>query len=122
MTNLSPRIRSYLDTEYGPVIANFTLDKKPEVVAPLRIREQWLGIPLPVREKNLGKIALSACKNLDLPTSLYLLTDEPVSIVGLEAVDALVEANRLDAVRYWLPHHMEIFTFRTTEGHINLIE
>ncbi len=118
MTNLSPRIRSYLDTEYGPVQATFNIDKIPEVGAPDAIKEQWLGIPLPVRERNLGELALGATKYHDLLTASEKQNDEPVPIVGLEAVDALVTADRLDAVRFWLPHQMGLFTFRASEGQL----
>lgn len=122
MSGLSPEIRAALDNVYGPVLAEFTLDQAPQGGAPIEIREQWIGITLPVRERNLARLAFGSIKYFDYLTFNTTQNDDPVSIAGIEAVDALVVAERFEAADFWLPYQAGLFTFRGHEGELKSLE
>ncbi len=116
MSNLPPEITRALDEVYGPIQAEFTLTQTPAGAAPDYIKEQWIGIPLPVREHNLGLLALGTISFHDYLSQTEAINDEPVPIAGIEAVNALQEAKMLDAARFWTPYAAGLFTFRAYEG------
>lgn len=122
MSELSPEIKAALDDTYGPVLAEFTLNQTPQGGAPVEIREQWIGIPLPVRERNLARLALGSIECFDFLTFSTKQNDNPVSIAGIEAVDALVVAERFEAANFWLTYQAGLFTFRVYEGELKSLE
>jgi len=122
MSELSPEIKAALDDVYGPVRAGFTLDQAPQGGAPMEIRKQWIGVTLPVREKNLARLALGSAEYFDYLTFNTAQNDDPVSIAGIEAVDALVVAERFEAADFWLPYQAGLFTFRGHEGELKSLE
>lgn len=116
MSTLSPEITRALDEVYGPIQAEFTLTQIPAGAAPDYIKEQWIGVPLPVRELNLGMLALGTISFHDYLSETETTNSEPIPIVGIEAVDALQQADQLEAVRFWAPYAAGLFTFRAYEG------
>ncbi|MFZ1484263.1 MAG: hypothetical protein WAS36_04605 [Candidatus Saccharimonadales bacterium] len=110
---ITERTLERLDQLYGPVIVDFTVTEVPEGAAPLHIKEQWLGVKLPVRESNLGRLAT---RYLDLLSGEFRENPYPVPIEGVEAVSALEDAGRLDASAHWTPYSDGLFTFRAYEG------
>ena len=122
MRDLPPDVSRELTRLYGPVLATFTLDQVPESAAPISIREQWVGITLPVRERALAKLAFGQIEYFDILSFNEKSNPDPVSISGYEAVDALDEAGRDDAVDFWAPYSEGEFTFRGYEGTLVSIE
>lgn len=118
MSILSPEIIRALDEVYGPVQAEFTLTQIPAGHAPVEIKEAWIGLPLPVREHNLGTLALGTISFHDHLSRTEVTNDEPVPITGIEAVDTLQQSNKLEAARFWMPYAAGLFTFRTHEGEL----
>lgn len=122
MRDLPPGVSRELTRLYGPVLATFTLNQTPEGAAPMSIREQWVGITLPVRESALAKLAFGQIEYFDFLGFNEKSNPDPLSISGYEAVDALDEAGRDDAVNFWAPHSEGLFTFRGYEGKLISLE
>lgn len=122
MRNLDPSVSQELTRLYGPVLATFTLDQTPESGAPVAIREQWIGITLPVRERALAQLAFGAVEYFDYLDFNTKRNPDPVSISGFEAVDALDEAGKDEAVDFWAPYSEGLFTFRGYEGTLKSLE
>ena len=119
MSVLTEQALANIERIYGPIRANFSITQTPQSAAPEYVREQWVGITLPVREKNLGELAT---RYLDLLSGEYKDNDEPVSIVGLEAVSALEDSARYGAANYWQDYRGGLFRFRAHEGTFTLLE
>ena len=121
---LSPETAQQIETAYGPIKASFTVRCVPEGSAPVAIKEQWIGIELPVRAVNITRFALGALAKGSGPSHSYIdalsgepkYNDWPISVYGLEAVDKLAEAGRDEAASFWLPYAAGLFTFRHYEG------
>lgn len=122
MRDLPPDVSRELTRMYGPVIATFTLDQIPEGAAPSSIREQWVGITLPVREQALAQLAFGQIEYFDFLSFNEKSNPDPVSISGYEAVDALDEHGKDEAVDFWAPHSEGLFTFRGYEGKLVSLE
>jgi hypothetical protein len=104
-----------LHEQYGPVAAHFTLTQVPQSAAPEEIRQQWIDVPLPVRQAQIGRLAVSV---LDVLSGEVHDIDEPIGVVGLEAVHALWVAGKKEAAEYWTPYQLGLFVFRTYEGRL----
>lgn len=122
MTELSPEIKLALHDEYGPILAQFTIEKTPAGAAPEHIRAQWVDLALPVREVGLARLALGATEYLDYLSLSMKQNKAPVSIAGIEAVHALLEAGRDKAAEFWMPYQLGLFTFRVNEGRLEDLE
>ena len=122
MRDLPPDISRELTALYGRVLATFTLNQVPASAAPMSIREQWVGITLPVREHALAQLAFGQIKYFDFLSFNERSNPDPVSISGYEAVDALDEAGRDEAVDFWIPYSEGEFTFRGYEGKLISLE
>lgn len=107
-----------LVAEYGPVAATFTITSVPAGGAPESIKEDWVGVPLPVRAVHLGESALARTTYYDHLTDSEVDNEAPVSIVGYDAVDALLAANKIEAATYWSGYIHALFTFRAHEGQL----
>jgi hypothetical protein len=113
MPKLPGEILNSLENVYGPVALNFVLTQTPQGGAPDDIKEAWIGVKLPVREGNLGGLAV---RYVDLLTGELKNNDSPVPIAGIEAVHALAEAGQEAAAEFWIPYQLGLFTFRAYEG------
>ena len=107
----------------GDVIATFTVQQLPQGAAPQTIREQWIGVPLPVREKTLNEAAETPIYT-DALTDEQVLNVEAVPVYGYDAIEALQEAGRDDAAEFW---HLQGFgfaelVFRASEGALQASE
>jgi hypothetical protein len=126
---LSPEISTVLEKMYGPIDDRFTITQLPEGNAPENIREQWLGVSLPVRRIHavrfmhgyIGRRMLSVAEDssfLDAisgkrPDSYNMF---PVEIRGLDAIDSLQEAGKEEAAKFWKPYELAMLAFRHYEG------
>ena len=122
MSELSPEITRVLDEVYGPVLAKFTLSRIPQGGAPDFIKEQWIGVPLPVREQSLAQLAMGAVQYFDYLSFNTRQNSDPVEVAGVEAVHALEEAERFEAADFWLPYQAGLFAFRGYEGELESLE
>ncbi len=122
MSELSPETKQVLDDTYGPVLAQFTLSRVPQGGAPEHIKEQWIGVPLPVRQQSLAQLAFGAVEYFDYLSFNQRQNEDPVSVAGIEAVHALEEAEKFEAVEFWLPYMAGLFTFRGYEGELESLE
>lgn len=122
MRDLPPDVSLELTRLYGPILATFTLDQTPEGAAPVSIREQWVGITLPVREQALAQLAFGRIEYFDFLSFNKKSNTDPVSVSGYEAVDALDEVGKDEAVDFWAPHSEGLFKFRGYEGTLVSIE
>ena len=122
MNKLPPELKAQFDQEYGPILAEFTLDQTPQGGAPLHVREQWVGTPLPVRETSIAQLAMGEVEYFDVLTFNAKRNDDPVSILGMEAIEALVGAGKIDAADFWVPYQDGLFTFRGYEGQLRSLE
>lgn len=113
---LSNEVLNELTNAYGEIKANFTITQIPLGGAPEHIKKEWLGVTLPVRSSKLGAKALDACLYFDALTLTVIENTEPVAIEGVEAIDALEEAKKIEAVEFWLPYRLAPFVFRANEG------
>lgn len=119
MSSLPKEVLMTLENTYGPVVINFALTQMPQGHAPAHIKEQWLGVPLPVRQDNLGGLAT---RYYDLLSGSYKDNDDPISVAGIEAVHALQEADHLAAAEFWTPYQLGLFTFRAYEGEFQALD
>lgn len=122
MSELSPETQQILEDAYGPILAQFTLNRVPQGGAPEYIREQWIGVPLPVREQSLAQLAFGSIQYFDYLSFNQKQNDDPVSIAGIEAVHALEEAEKFEASDFWVPYMGGLFTFRGYEGELESLE
>ncbi|MDB5184203.1 MAG: hypothetical protein JWN38_11 [Candidatus Saccharibacteria bacterium] len=121
---LAPELDRAIEAAYGPVEALFTIIKTPEGAAPEAIKEQWIGIELPIRTTNVthfmfGYLARGIGPLHDYRDALTgepSYVDWPISAYGLEAVDKLREAGRDEAADFWTPYAAGLFVFRHYEG------
>lgn len=116
MSQLSPEIEQAVAEIYGQVGAQFTITETPAGGAPAAIKEQWIGLTMPVRVANLGRGALEARHAFDVLTMQMTENDAPVSIAGIDALHALDIATKHEAVDFWAPYGLALFTFRAHEG------
>jgi hypothetical protein len=116
MPNLPEDIEQGLVEVYGQVGATFIITQTPQGGAPEEIKEQWVGTTLPVRNRNLGQAALSPTVNFDYLRQQFIETDDPVSITGIDAVQALRDAGKEEAARFWEAYQLASFVFRAHEG------
>jgi len=123
MPSLSPESLEVLTDRYGPVEMEFTIKQTPKGGAPEDIKEQWIGVSLPLREANLAELIEGGqTRYLDLLTNYMKDNEQPVGIVGLEAVHALREAERDEAANFWAPYAAGLFVFRAFEGTLQKLE
>lgn len=113
---LTDNLNREISKIYGEIAANFTIKQIPEGGAPESIRQEWVGITMPVRTFSLGSKAMEACSYFDALTFTVIDNPEPVTIVGMEAVEALKEAGKNSAAEFWLPFGLAEFVFRGYEG------
>lgn len=108
----------------------FIPDIIPEGGAPEKIKQQWVGVPLPVRKKNIvsedvvGDYVVGA--NILDPTDVKL--NEPMALVCVETLDAIKAlrlADRRDAAEwweYWFDNRSFVFgttlMFQASEGRL----
>ncbi|MDB5175558.1 MAG: hypothetical protein JWM81_416 [Candidatus Saccharibacteria bacterium] len=104
-----------LHEQYGPVAAHFTPTQVPESGAPEHIKQQWVDVPLPVRQSQIGRLAV---RFPDILTGEVRDIDEPIGVAGIEAVHALWVAGRQEAAEYWTRYQLGLFVFRTYEGRL----
>lgn len=93
-------IRQHLEEEIGTVVAHFTLTHVPEGTAPDEIREQWLGVALPVRDKMLEKSGGEQTHS-DRQTGLMSQNPDTIRVLAFDAIVALRDAQKTEAARYW---------------------
>lgn len=122
MPQMSPKLAAALDHEYGPVAASFTINQIPEGGAPQKIREQWIGVPLPVRQAHIEFGSMNTASYIDFLTRTEKINRFPVRILGMEAIDALIDAEKPEAADFWRPHEFGIFIFRGYEGELKTLE
>lgn len=115
-------ISQYIDKELGEVVAEFTITQRPESGAPEHIKQEWIGLTLPVRA---GKLACMDARPRDYFDDLrgeLIENTEPVTIFGPEAVQALKDADKLEAAKYWSIHEDQDFIFKASEGELVAID
>ena len=91
-----------LETEWGLVIADFTVQQVPRGFAPEDIREQWVGVRLPVRLWAVMwhmKTAYPAF--IDGPTGSLIQNEQPIPVVTEDAQAVLDAAGKKDAASFW---------------------
>ena len=113
MPGLPAEVLEGLDEVYVPIVIDFTITQVPEGGAPEEIRREWVGLSLPVREQNA--LGLGP-RYFDLLTGQMRDNPSSVGISGIEAVDALYRAGKIEASNFWYPYHLGLFTFRAYEG------
>ncbi|MEO6109568.1 MAG: hypothetical protein ABIP50_00975 [Candidatus Saccharimonadales bacterium] len=116
MAGLPQNIETALTEVYGPVEAAFIITQIPKGGAPEDIKEQWVGVSLPVRAAHLGQTALAPTRNFDYLTQQITENDDSVAITGIDAVHALAEAGKESAARFWDSMQLAKFVFRAHEG------
>jgi hypothetical protein len=121
MPKLPNEVLAALDNTYGPVALTFTVTQVPVGAAPDFIKERWVGVTLPVRARNLG---VAATRYFDLQSGTHVLNEEPVSVAGVEAVQALHDAGERKAATYWAMFGVEldVLTFRASEGEFHELD
>jgi hypothetical protein len=128
MTELSPEYKQVIIDRYGPVAATFKILQTPKsnMQVPPSIKRDWLGMQLPVREKNLAKLSLTDSERRDLGEFNAKNTNRSVAIVAFEAVHILEEAEKFEAAEFWAYYqdprtsifNTGLLTFRTYEGEL----
>lgn len=106
-----------IEEEIGRVVANFTLTQVPEGGAPDDIKAQWLGVPLPVRDKAL-EAASGKQIYFDLITQRMIENTDSIPVQAFDAIVALRLASRVQAAQFWesnVPLLSEL-VFRGYEG------
>ena len=116
MSHLFPETEQALSEIYGEVGAHFTITETPAGGAPEAIKEQWVGLTMPVRVANLGRGALEARIAFDVLTMQMIENNSPVSVTGIDAIHALEDADKQDAADFWSPYGLALFTSRGHEG------
>jgi len=74
------RLRAFLDAHY-PVFAQFVVEEVPSGHAPEEVRQDWVGLSLPVRAQTRQ--------------------NDGVPVLAFEAVDQLEYAGKHDAATWW---------------------
>ncbi len=115
---LSEEMREMITEKHGEVVANFTITEMPAGGASETIREEWVGITMPVRVAYLGGRAFEAASYFDELTQTEAVSRDPVTIVGLEAVEALEDAGKNTAADFWQPYKLGEFIFNGHEGEL----
>ena len=116
MPQLPEQIETALTKIYGPIAGQFTVTETPSGGAPEEIKEQWVGVSLPVRTAHIGRAALAPLTSFDSLTCRVVHNDEPVSITGIDAVHALAEAGKDAAAKFWDEYQLGTLIFRAHEG------
>lgn len=109
--------RELIEEQLGAVVAHFTLTRVPEGGAPEDIKEEWLGVPLPVRSKAL-EAASGTQVYFDRLTGDLVENPDAIPVQAFDAIVALRTADRTHAARYWAsvaPIFSEL-VFRGHEG------
>jgi hypothetical protein len=104
-----------IERELGPVIAHFTITSTPQGGAPEEIKEQWIGVSLPVRQRLLETQSVHF---FDILTAEFKENLEAVPVYGFDAVAALRVYGRDDAADFWADNGFEFanLIFRAQEG------
>jgi hypothetical protein len=119
MPRIPDAILSVIEDAYGPVAADFRVRQTPQGDAPDYIRDQWVDMTLPVRRRHLGAAAICYTDRLSGEDKEV---GSPVIVTGIEAVQALHEAGRVDAATFWAMFEPEILVFRAHEGELRPLE
>jgi hypothetical protein len=111
---LPERTLNRLKRSYGPVAVRFTIRQIPSLEdTPDNIREDWLGITLPVRRDNVAKLTTD---HLDLLHGGFKQSDQTVLVADIEAIHQLDLAGRHDAAFHYLQFEVGLLAFRACEG------
>jgi hypothetical protein len=125
----------YTGRELEPIVHWFVPNTTPEGGAPDEVREQWMGVPLPVRESNathserelVDGYLIGHDVNRPLRAGNIHLNDpnEMVAINLGDAIKALALAGKTDASGWWQhyadvkpPYTGERLMFKKAEGEI----
>jgi hypothetical protein len=119
---LSPALSANLEQSFGPIVAQFEISRTPAGGAPEAIRQDWIGVRLPVREQNIGRHILRAEQSFDFLTQELGTSDHPVAVCGMEAIDALFKAKRERAFQFWIPFGLGTFVFNGHEGDLKPVD
>jgi len=89
--------------EEDPIRYYFAVDRLPAGEAPLEVREQWVGLALPVRHDRYveGPEPLVG-RGVKSFTARH--HSDGVIVLSPDAIDALSEAGRSGAAAYWEVH------------------
>ncbi len=100
----------YLDPldKFSPITATLTIDKVPDGNSPLNIREEWVGVNLPLRR--LGDGGGSQGMIVTIPDMLISL----LSSGKLDAADHYARESINDGIPYWI--------FSEKEGYVTELE
>lgn len=107
---------------FGRVVGTFSVTDIPEGEAPFQIREEWLGVGLPVRSRLVQEFKGPINTYLNLISGHSTEHFHRVPIYGADAIEALTLANKLDAAQYWAEngYSLGILVFRAAEGELHL--
>jgi hypothetical protein len=114
---------SLLREQLGQIVGTFTVHTIPHGAAPETIKQQWLGVSLPVRERLLESV-LGGTVYLDILSSDVKVNPQPMPVYGFDAVAALRKAGRVEAADFWADQGFEFATmqFRCNEGDFESIQ
>jgi hypothetical protein len=106
-----------LDRELGRVVGTFTPNVTPAGAADEHIRQAWVGVALPVREKLFQEHAQGSTYT-DQLSGEHRTNAAPMPVYGYDACMALQNAGKAEAVQYWAELGWDIgtFMFRSHEG------
>jgi hypothetical protein len=112
-----------VEEHMGPVVARFTPSTIPDGGAPINIREQWIGVELPVREHLLVE-AKNTTNYFDMLRLREIENPNGIPVFGLDALDALRTAGRTEAADYWddMRVHLATLVFRGNEGSLEQVD
>jgi len=119
VSELSSEITDALDATFGLVVARFVLTRTPAGAAPVSIKEQWIGVALPVREILHGGPPIQYEDALSGEAKVNM---SPVQVVGIEAVSALRQAVRNTAAEFWAEYAYDLLIFRAHEGELQPLD
>jgi hypothetical protein len=98
--------------ELEHVAQYFIPTRIPAGGAPDAIREKWVGVMLPVREKNIDREGNKTTVGSDVTDTSYVKLQPSSELVKVELFDAInalmVTADHGEAARWWAHHYANL--------------
>ena len=117
-----PKEEAIIEKIFGPVVAEFKITQTPQGGAPSEIKNQWIGVTLPVRENNVVRLENGYAEYYDYISDEVKQNDAPVCILAREAIRALIKAGKDEAADFWKQYQIDTLVFRSYEGELKFLD
>lgn len=95
------------------MLLRYRVTRTPAGEAPQSVREEWVGVILPVKE------LIGRCRGAGVLTGAPSPIADGVAVRGVDAIEALKAADRLDAARWWEENYKgNELLFEKSEGEL----